>query len=556
MKKLFTLLVASIATLGGFSQTVDYTFNWATSIEGTVAQAANVIGVKKAADGNYLTALVWGGTTAAGKTISWGGQNLQDESGADIEGADYSSGNSYTPNLLFTKVDPATGEPIWKLYTNFGYITNSNCDFQPTSDGGAILLMYGRQSDRADYRFAHIVSSDGTVTYLQHSDADKWSYRAALVKVNSDGVVEWTRTINALNETTDGTSVSTPFYTYSIALDADGNIYVAGRMCTTMYFLGKAGRIVPVEAYYNDGWDGDSQVTVGNAFIAKFTSDGYYTGICTANDGNYTYTQYDKLVVDGNTLYAFGTLKKSAEGALLQPSFSVIDLSTFTRTSYKEYTVAKNSGDRQNFKIYSAGILDGCFYVCGNLAGSITDNNVTIAATGTSSPLDGYIARFDMNGSLLSGLNYGTLNTGIEGAVLKGDKIIALAYQMSGAGAVALVYDKALTKEEQRTTLMTSGTTATAAAPLLDGDNFVVLSRGGKTASAFYGTTEVKPQLKQSFGVFFGSWKIGTTSGINNIAVDSETEKTVYSINGMKMPESYNPSKGIYIINGKKTILK
>ena len=138
MKKLFTLLVASIATLGGFSQTVDYTFNWATSIEGTVDQAANVIGVKKAADGNYLTALVWGGTTAAGKTISWGGQNLQDESGADIEGADYSSGNSYTPNLLFTKVDPATGEPIWKLYTNFGYITNSNCDFQPTSDGGAI----------------------------------------------------------------------------------------------------------------------------------------------------------------------------------------------------------------------------------------------------------------------------------------------------------------------------------------------------------------------------------------------------------------------------------
>lgn len=458
------------------------------------------------------------------KTISWGGQNLQDESGADIEGADYSSGNSYTPNLLFTKVDPATGEPIWKLYTNFGYITNSNCDFQPTSDGGAILLMYGRQSDRADYRFAHIVSSDGTVTYLQHSDADKWSYRAALVKVNSDGVVEWTRTINALNETTDGTSVSTPFYTYSIALDADGNIYVAGRMCTTMYFLGKAGRIVPVEAYYNDGWDGDPQVTVGNAFIAKFTSDGYYTGICTANDGSYTYTQYDKLVVDGNTLYAFGTLKKSAEGALLQPSFSVIDLSTFTRTSYKEYTVAKNSGDRQNFKIYSAGILDGCFYVCGNLAGSITDNNVTIAATGTSSQLDGYIARFDMNGSLLSGLNYGTLNTGIEGAVLKVTNhsigIPDERRRRSGFGLRQGPYE-----EEQRTTLMTSGTTATAAAPLLDGDNFVVLSRGGKTASAFYGTTEVKPQLKQSFGVLFGSWKIGTTSGINNIAVDNETEK-------------------------------
>lgn len=547
--------MASIATLGGFAQSVDYTFNWATSIEGTVSQAANVIGVKKAADGKYLTALVWGGTTAAGKTISWGGQNLQDASGADIEGADYSSGNSYTPNLLFTKVEPTTGEPIWKLYTNFGYITNGNCDFQPTADGGAVLLMYGRQSEGADYRLAHIVNSDGTVTYIQHSDADKWSYRAVLAKVGGDGIVEWTRTINALNETTDGTSISTPFYTYSIALDGDGNIYVAGRMCTTMYFLGTAGRIVPVEAYYNEGWTGDSQATVGNAFIAKFTSDGYFNDIYTANDGSYKYTQYDNLVIDDNTLYAFGTSKKSDEGALLQPSLSVIDLTTFKRTSYKEYAVAANSGSKQNFKIYSADILDGCLYVCGNLCGSITDNGVTITATGTSSTLDGYIARMDMNGNILSGQNYGTLNTGFEGAVLKGDKIIALAYQMSGAGAVAVVYDKALTQEEQRTTLMTAGTTATAAAPLLDGDNLVVLSRGGSTASAFYGTTDVKPELK-NFGVLFGSWTLGTTSGINNIAVDSETAKTVYSINGMKLPESYNPSKGIYIVNGKKTVLK
>ena len=115
------------------------------------------------------------------------------------------------------------------------------------------MVMQVRQSEGADYRLAHIVSSDGTVTYIQHTDADKWSYRAILAKVSGDGVVEWTRTINALNEASNGESAATPFYTKSIALDADGNIYVAGRMCTTMYFLGKAGRIVPVEAYYNDG---------------------------------------------------------------------------------------------------------------------------------------------------------------------------------------------------------------------------------------------------------------------------------------------------------------
>ena len=141
MKKIFTLLSVFLMATGINAGGIDYQFNWGTSIEGNVSQAANVIGVKKASDGNYFVSLVWGGTTAAGKTISWGGQNLQDASGADIEGADYSSGNSYTPNLLFAKTDKTTGNPIWKVYTNFGYVNNSNCSFTSTADGGAILLV-------------------------------------------------------------------------------------------------------------------------------------------------------------------------------------------------------------------------------------------------------------------------------------------------------------------------------------------------------------------------------------------------------------------------------
>ena len=194
----------------------------------------------------------------------------------------------------------------------------------------------------------------------------------------------------------------------------------------------------------------------------------------------------------------------------------------------------------------------------GNLAGSMTDNNITLTAVGTAATLDGFIARLDTEGNLLAAKNYGTLNTGIMGTAEVNGGIVALAYQMTGAGAVALAYDKALSSELSRTTLMTSGTTATASAPLFDGENIVVLARGAKAASAFYGTTEVKPALKQSFGVLLGSWKVtgNVSSGINAVSADFSNGSETYSINGIRMTDRRNTGNGILISNGKKTIVR
>lgn len=563
MKKVFTSLFVFLAAINIHAGNFDYQFNWATSIEGHNAQGANVIGVKKASDGNYFAALVWGGTTAAGKTISWGGQNLQDASGADIEGADYSSGNSYTPNLLFAKIDKATGSPVWTVYTNFGYIDNSNCDFEPTADGGAVALARIRQSEGADYRLAHIVGADGNVTYLQHTDADMWAYRSVIIKIDADGKVLWIRTINALDETKDGSKAAQPFYANAVAVGTDGRIYVSGRMCTTVYFPGAKGRIVSKDAYYNDGWTGDSQVNVGNAFIAVFSADGYIDDVMTFPGEGYQYTQISSMVIDGTTMYAAGVAKKSATGSFIQPTLSVIDLNTNSLKSYKEYSVAANSGNKQNFKIYSLSLIDGSLYMTGNLAGSLTDNNVTLTATGTASTLDGYVARLDTDGNLLAAKNYGLVNTGIMGVAEVNGGVVALAYQMtkSGsaeAGAVVLAYDKAVSTEVSRTLIMKSGTTATAAAPLFDGENLVVLSRGAKAASAFYGTTDVKPALTQSFGALFGSWKVNgsISTGINAAKADTNATTEIYSINGVKISGTENTGSGIYISNGKKIAIK
>lgn len=557
MKKVFTLLFTFLAALCANAEELGYTFNWATSIEGTVSQSANVIGVKEASDGNYLMSIVWGGTTSAGKTISWGGKNLTDADGVEIEGADY-TGTSYTPNLLFAKISPSTGEPLWKVYTNFGYFENSYCDFEPTSDGGAIVLAHARQSEGADYRLANVVGADGTVTYLQHTDADMWSYRAVLMKIDTNGKVEWTRTINALDETLEGANAAHPFYTTDIALDENENIYISGRMCTTLYFPGKNGKIVSADAFYNEGWTGDSQAEVGNAFIAEFSSDGYINDVLTFPGEGYQYTTVTRMLIDGSTMYAAGIAKKSDDGSLLQPTFTVINLEDNSQTAYKEYSVAANTGGKQNFKIFSLSLIDGSLYLTGSFVGSLTDNNVTLTATGTASTHDGYIARLDTSGNLLSGKNYGMINTGIEGVVEANDGLIALAYQMSGAGAVALAYDKALTTEVSRTTLMTSGTTLVAAAPLFDGENLVVLSRGAKAASAFYGTTEVTPALTQSYGVLFGSWKTSGSiaTGISSAKADTSAAKSVYSVSGMKMAETENLAKGIYISDGRKVVVK
>ena len=61
MKKIFTLLSVFLMATGINAGEIDYQFNWGTSIEGNVSQAANVIGVKKASDGNYFVSLVQAG---------------------------------------------------------------------------------------------------------------------------------------------------------------------------------------------------------------------------------------------------------------------------------------------------------------------------------------------------------------------------------------------------------------------------------------------------------------------------------------------------------------
>lgn len=543
--------------MGASADGLDYSFNWGTSIEGTVSQAANVIGVDKASDGNYFVSLVWGGTTAAGKTISWGGQNLQGADGACIEGADYSSGNSYTPNLMFAKVDKTTGNPIWKVYTNFGYVDNTNSVFRSTSDGGALVVARIRQSEGKDCRLANIVGADGVMTHLQHTDADMWAYRSVLIKIDADGKVVWTRTINALDETKSGADASQPFYIYGIATGPDNRIYLSGRMCTTVYFPGKNGRVVATDACYNEGWTGDSQTNVGNAFIAEFSENGYINNVMTFLGDDYQYTQISDMVIDGATMYAAGIARKSAAGSLVLPTLSIIDLGDNSLKSYKEYSVATNSGKKQNFNVYSLSLIDGNLYLTGNLAGSMTDNNVTLTATGTAATLDGFIAKFDTDGNLLAAKNYGMVNTGIMGAVEINGGVVALAYQMVGAGAVALTYDKALNAEMARTTLMTSGTTALASKPVFDGENIVVLSRGAKAASAFYGTTDVKPSLTQNFGVLLGSWKVSgnVATGIGAVKANAGNSTDIYTLAGVRIPGSGNMSNGIYISRGKKIII-
>lgn len=564
MKKIFTLLSVCMMFMGTVAQGLDYKFNWGTSIEGHNAQAANVIGVDNTADGNYFASLVWGGTTAAGKTISWGGQNLQDANGQDIEGADYSSGNSYTPNLLFAKIDKTTGNPIWNVYTNFGYADCENSAFAATADGGAVVLMHVRQSEKADYRLANIVDAEGTVTYLQHTDADQWAYRSVLIKISGEGKVEWTRTINALDLTKNGAKANRPLYTSDIKVAADGKIYVSGRMCTTMYFTGKGGSIVAKEAFYNEGWTGDSQTNTGNAFVAEFDADGYFNNLITftAQDAGYAYTQANRMVIDGTTMYVAGLAKN---GAMLNPTLSIINLEDNTVKTYKELTVGNNSGGKQNFKIYSLQLIGNSLYMTGNLVGTLTDNNVTLTTTGTASQLYGYVARFDTEGNMLAAKNYGTINTGIVGVAEVNGGIVAIAWQMvknevSNAGTVALAYDKELNSELSRTLIIDGGMTAAAAAPLFDGENLVVLSRGGKATAtqSFYGTTDVKPALTQSFGVQFGSWKVSgnISTGISGVSAANSGAANLYGIDGVSAGSADKAGNGVYVANGKKVVIK
>jgi len=125
-------------------------------------------------------------------------------------------------------------------------------------------------------------AKNNTVT-IQNWNTGYRTYYAVLLKVSSEGVIEWNKYIEIDNspETaatyyTEGTPDG--IYPYATATDENGNIYLAGNYRKTMTFYTAENSPVQLIPHNTVNWNGDSQKTVGDLFIVKLDDKGNYLG--------------------------------------------------------------------------------------------------------------------------------------------------------------------------------------------------------------------------------------------------------------------------------------
>ena len=410
-------------------------------------------------------------------------------------------------------------------------------------------------------------------------------YRYLIMKITKTGTIEWYRRITGLVKTNgENKPTKNNIYVNGLAVDENDNIYLAGNFRTEMY-LNKSDetKVTLVAKSSVDTWDGDSQNTVGDMFLVKLDSKGYYLN-SIVNNGIVDCAFLDKVVYNNGKLYLDGRVKsvgneitfggvtvnasKDFQTQLLL-SVNTEDLSV---NYIKSLTSVENVKKRFVIQNKSAQYLNGYVYFTGLLNGSWKQESESenIATNHTSAQLKGYVLKMNPETGKVEKATVRT-DGGIGGffGVYEGTKkLYAFGYGMGATdrGAIIAPIDKETYAVETPIIVCTYGIVGNATTPIVDGENFVMANRG-KSAASFYGTDKKFENLK-NWGSVYYSYKMSDviSTGINRptaSGIDSDAIVDVYTIGGVKVKSGVAASnateglaKGIYIVNHKKVIVK
>ena len=324
MKNLFLLLCISLVsmTTALADETTGFSFNWAKTIDSNSSDSPRTLNFSS--DGNILALANFGSTSDT--EVRFDGTAIGD--GAPYEG---SSANN---NVLFAKITP-DGELLWKVISNWGDFSAANSSFAPTADGGAIIVMKMRHTNRdAAGNGILLALNDATGNAIElkwEKPADLWAYQGVMARIDGDGKVLWTKLISvdtsaqpaATSEsaklgTTDGADFKT------ISVDEDGNIYLGVSLRKTVTFSSSTGDNVDIEPTNTANWNGSSTSDAGNMCIVKLDSEGNYVDHFMP-EGNTGVESIHGMRIDRNNIYfvATATSPESGNGNLTIGSTSL-----------------------------------------------------------------------------------------------------------------------------------------------------------------------------------------------------------------------------------------
>lgn len=261
-------------------------------------------------------------------------------------------------NIYFAKLNEK-GCLVWAK--SFG-TTGWNEAYDITTDASGNVYLTGHFSGTINFGNGVITSAGGSDIFI--------------AKYNSSGIIQWVQKA--------GSNDSNYEYGYGIALDATGNVYVAGSFRGTADF----GGIALTSA-------GDEDI-----FVAKYDNDGT---IQWANKYGGIYKDFarDIAVNTTNDVFVGGTFSSSfSYGSItISPPF-VGTSDAFIAKHASDGTVSwvkRGGGNYADFGNSIATDAAGNVYLAGSFADNATFGTINIAANG--SYLDAYVAKFDADGA-------------------------------------------------------------------------------------------------------------------------------------------------------------
>ena len=561
MKKFTLMLVAALAMLSPVkaqdAQRV-LTYQWAHTVEGAGTASNNVFEAKKATDGNYFVATKVGTKTGT-LTAKFDGVAID-----GFEGATYS--NSTAGNLYLQKVK-ADGSVVWTVRS--AKVDVSATNIAPTSDGGAILVVKSRVENKDGETAKVLTLIDAANNTVEVGDANtvvKVAY-ATIVKLDKNGKCEWTRLVPGVkaNKATDVLTVT------GCAVDAEDNVYVAGKLAGTATFATSE----------SETQDVTSQNSTSDLVVLKLDKNGSLVSSLLPTDNAKVSSQVDAVAFNNGILYLAGQVKgtglkiggKEIAGDATFSSLYLAAVNTANlEVNYAKHIapIANANATKPAFVLQNKALdfINGNLYLTGSVNGGLAADDVT--ANTNSTVLKGMVVKVQASdGKLLSvGLN-DQKEKGISNyfGVYEGENTVyAFGYDMlNTSGMVLFTYDKT-TLAKQNEIKVTNLTNGNNAPMLVDGKNLLMMARGNKTAPLTFEGTTANMDGFTDWGVVYCLYTISDVStAIKSIssATDASSKVNVYTLSGVCVKKNVSAAeatqglaKGIYVVGNKKVVVK
>ena len=591
MKKL--LLSFMMLTTVAFAYAADFKYQWHHTIYGKTKAGNTPTSIIKTTDGNYVAFASFGSNTLTGTKVYFDGQPLKDAEGKDIEGCPYvgNNDNAVNHNLLLQKYNQQTGEVLWTVYSDKGYLYDNQAIY-PTSDGGLIMISDVRNlADKTETTLFRMVGADNQKTEVSYTPAGegKTSSEGVIAKIDKDGKVKWAKLIATTAHPTIGKNYGGyAIYYKGLTVDSKGNIYVCGNYMSSVTFVKRDGTEETHQAKNTAAWDGTVQSSAGDPFIAKLDKDGYLLQFMTEDESNVKFATFDKMVIKNDILYVSGRLQGDGTATIkfgnttLQPNdcWNLIYASVKTEDLSLNYIKMLVAGkfDGKSYAVQNMNLqyYNGSLYMTGLITGSLADDASSTPFIATTTKMrEAFIVKVEAkSGNRLAAGIDGQSITAAYAVVETKDPSTVWVYGYHLFAKARLnkytLKDGKLVKGTEEIVL-DQAHMGMLGAPLIDGNAFVSMARPRYDSGTILGVTG-DPTKFYNWGIVLTKHTCediladeGTPAGIKDINVQKNKVSScdVYTLTGVlvkrakTMTEATNGlSSGLYIIGGKKVIVK